>query len=105
MRKLFGMIVVLLPVAGYAAENSLQWAYPTEPPPGNNADAAAPARPVNQALVASTYTGLPKMPDVVARGSCFPACNATSPTAAPTRIGRNFRPDRKLHHRTGARLP
>jgi cytochrome c553 len=72
MRNIFGAILVLLPVAGYAAENSLQWAYPTEPPPGNNADAAAPAKPVNQALIAATYTGLPKMPDVVARGKPLP---------------------------------
>jgi cytochrome c553 len=73
MRKLFGMLtLVLLPAAGYAAENSLSWAYPSEPPPGTNADAAAPAKPVNQALIATTYTGLPRMPDVVARGKPLP---------------------------------
>lgn len=73
MRKLFGIAtLVLVPVVGYAAENSLGWAYPTEPPPGNNADGAAPAKPVNQALIATTYTGLPRMPDVVARGKPLP---------------------------------
>lgn len=73
MRKLFGiMTLMLVPVAGYAAGNSLSWAYPTEPAPGNNADAAAPAKPVNQALIATTYTGLPRMPDVVARGKPLP---------------------------------
>ena len=35
MRKLFGLLTVMLvPVAGYAAENGLKWAYPVEPPPG-----------------------------------------------------------------------
>src|SRR6266571_4379555 len=34
MRKLFGILtLVLAPVAGYAAENSLSWAYPVEPLP------------------------------------------------------------------------
>lgn len=73
MLKLFGIAtLVLMPVAGYAAENSLSWAYASEPAPGNNADAAAPAKPVNQALIATTYTGLPRMPDVVARGKPLP---------------------------------
>jgi len=73
MRKLFGILtLVLAPVAGYAAENGLNWAYPVEPPPGNNADAAPPSRPINQALIAVTYTGLPKMPDVVAKGKPLP---------------------------------
>jgi len=73
MRKLFGIAtLVLMPVVGSAAENSLGWAYPTEPAPGNNADAAAPAKPVNQALIATTYTGLPRMPDIVARGKPLP---------------------------------
>jgi cytochrome c553 len=68
MRKLFGiMTLVLLPAAGYGAENALSWAYPTEPPDG------AAARPyVNQFLVASTYTGLPRMPEVVAKGKPLP---------------------------------
>ena len=52
MRKMFGILtLVLIPVAGYAAENGLKWAYPVEPPPGNNADAAPPARRVNQNVV------------------------------------------------------
>ncbi len=73
MRKLFGLlIVVLAPVAGYAAENSLKWAYPVEPPRGANADAAPPSRPINQQLIAATYTGLPRMPDVVAMGKPLP---------------------------------
>lgn len=73
MRKLFGIAtLMLMPVVAYAADNSLGWAYPTEPAPGNNADAAAPAKPVNQALIATTYTGLPRMPDVVARGKPLP---------------------------------
>ena len=73
MRKLFGLLtLVLVPVAGYAADNGLKWAYPVEPPPGNNADAAPPARSVNQALIATTYTGLPRMPDVVAKGKPLP---------------------------------
>jgi cytochrome c553 len=73
MRKLFGILtLVLAPMAGYAAENGLKWAYPVEPPPGNNADAAPPSRPVNQALIATTYTGLPKMPEVVAKGKPLP---------------------------------
>ena len=46
MRKVFGILtLVLAPVAGYAAENGLNWAYPVEPPPGNNADAAPPSQP------------------------------------------------------------
>jgi cytochrome c553 len=64
--------VVLLCGPAFAAENSLGWAYPSEPAPGNNADAALPAKPVNQALIATTYTGLPSMPDVVARGKPLP---------------------------------
>jgi cytochrome c553 len=78
MRKLFGVLmlmlvpVMLIPVAGYAADNGLGWAYPVEPPPGNNADAAPPSRPVNQALIAATYTGLPRMPEVVAKGKPLP---------------------------------
>ena len=73
MRKLFGILTLALaPVAGYAAENGLSWAYPVEPPPGANADAPPPGKPVNQALIATTYTGLPRMPDVVARGKPLP---------------------------------
>jgi cytochrome c553 len=73
MRKLFGILaLVLVPVAGLAAENGLQWAYPVEPPPGSNADAAPPSKPINQALIATTYTGLPKMPEVVAKGKPLP---------------------------------
>jgi cytochrome c553 len=73
MRKLFGLLtLVLVPVAGFAAEDGLKWAYPVEPPPGNNADAASPSRPINQALIATTYTGLPRMPEVVAKGKPLP---------------------------------
>ena len=73
MRKLLGILtLVLIPVAGYAAENGLGWAYPVEPPPGSNADAAPPSRRVNQALIATTYTGLPRMPEVVAKGKPLP---------------------------------
>src|SRR5258705_4680608 len=73
MRKVFGiMTLVLVPLASYAADNGLKWAYPVEPPPGNNADAAPPSRPINQALIATTYTGLPKMPEVVAKGKPLP---------------------------------
>lgn len=73
MRKLFGlMALALMPVAAYAAENSLSWAYPSEPPPGQNADAAPPSKAVNQALIATTYTGLPRMPEVVAKGKPLP---------------------------------
>jgi cytochrome c553 len=73
MRKLFGLLtVVLAPVAGYAADNGLKWAYPVEPPRGANADAAPPSRPINQQLIAATYTGLPRMPDAVSRGKPLP---------------------------------
>jgi cytochrome c553 len=76
MRKLLGILMLAVaPVAaGYAAENSLQWAYPVEPPPGApNADAAPAGGPrVNQFLIATTYTGLPKMPEVVAKGKPLP---------------------------------
>ena len=73
MRKLIGLLTVMLvPVAGYAAENGLKWAYPVEPPPGANADAAPPSRPINQQKIAATYTGLPKMPDVVMNGKPLP---------------------------------
>jgi cytochrome c553 len=73
MRKLFGiMMLVVVPAAGYAAENGLKWAYPVEPPPGSNAHAAPPSKPINQALIAATYTGLPKMPEVVAKGKPLP---------------------------------
>jgi cytochrome c553 len=73
MRKLFGMLtLVLVPVVGYAADNGLKWAYPVEPPPGNNADAVPPSKSVNQALIAASYTGLPKMPEVVAKGKPLP---------------------------------
>jgi cytochrome c553 len=73
MHKLFGLLaLVLVPMAGYAAENGLKWAYPVEPPRGANADAAPPSRPINQQLIAATYTGLPRMPDVVAMGKPLP---------------------------------
>lgn len=73
MRKLFGILMlVLIPVAGYAADNGLKWAYPVEPPPGNNAHAAPPSKPINQALIATPYTGLPKMPEVVAKAKPLP---------------------------------
>src|SRR5262245_53062363 len=73
MRKLFGLLMLsLVPVVGYAAENSLKWAYPVEPPPGSNADAAPPSRPINQVMIATTYTGLPKMPDAVSKGQPLP---------------------------------
>jgi cytochrome c553 len=73
MRKLFGLLtLVLVPVAGFAAENGLKWAYPVEPPPGQNADAAPPSRPINQVMIATTYTGLPPMPDAVSKGKPLP---------------------------------
>jgi cytochrome c553 len=73
MRKLFGIVtLVLAPVVGSAAENGLKWAYPVEPPPGANADAAPASRPINPQLIAATYTGLPRMPQVVARGKPLP---------------------------------
>jgi cytochrome c553 len=73
MRKLLGMLMlVLVPAVGPAAENGLKWAYPVEPPPGTNVDAAPPSRRVNQALIAASYTGLPKMPEVVAKGKPLP---------------------------------
>jgi hypothetical protein len=65
MRKLFGILTLMLvPVAGYAAENGLNWAYPVEPPPGTNADAARLSKQWSP------------------RVSRCPACNATSPTVA-----------------------
>jgi cytochrome c553 len=73
MRKLLcGLTLLLVPVTAYAAENSLQWAYPSEPPPGNNADAATPPKPANQYLVSRSYTGLPPMPLAVATGKPLP---------------------------------
>src|SRR5258708_33780347 len=74
MRKLFGILTLLLvPVAGYAAENSLGWAYPVEPPPGApNADAAPPGKKVNQYLLFGSYTGLPAMPKAVTTGKPLP---------------------------------
>jgi cytochrome c553 len=73
MRKLIGILtLVLAPVAGFAAENSLQWAYPVEPPPGNNADAAPPGKKVNQYLLFGSYTGLPAMPKAVTMGKPLP---------------------------------
>jgi cytochrome c553 len=74
MRKLFGILtLVLAPVAGYAAENSLGWAYPVEPPPGApNADAAPPGKKVNQYLLFGSYTGLPAMPKAVTTGKPLP---------------------------------
>jgi cytochrome c553 len=75
MRKLVGILtLVLVPMAGYAAENGLKWAYPVEPPPGSNAnaDAAAPSKPVNQYLIQRSYTGLPAMPLAVATGKPLP---------------------------------
>src|SRR6516162_5342654 len=73
MRKLLGILMlVLVSVVGRAAEKSLRLAYPIEPRPGNNADAAPPSKRVNQALIAASYTGLPKMPEVVAKGKPLP---------------------------------
>ena len=73
MRKSFAIVtLVLAPVVGSAAENGLKWAYPVEPPPGANADAAPPSRPINQQLIAATYAGLPRMPEVVAKGKPLP---------------------------------
>src|SRR5258705_3475997 len=74
MRKLFGVLrVVLVPVAGYAAENGLSRAYPVEPPPGApNADAAPPGKKVNQYLLFGSYTGLPAMPKAVTTGKPLP---------------------------------
>lgn len=73
MRKSLGMLaLVLVPMIGHTAENGLKWAYPVEPPPGSNADAALPSKPVNQALIAASYTGLPRMPSVVAQGKPLP---------------------------------
>jgi cytochrome c553 len=74
MRKLFGILTLaLVPVVGYAADRgSLNWAYPVEPPPGGNTDALPPSKSVNMALIATTYTGLPRMPEVVAKGKPLP---------------------------------
>ena len=74
MRKLFGIVtLVLVPVAGYAAENGLSWAYPVEPPPGApNPDAAPAGKKVNQYLLFGSYTGLPAMPKAVTTGKPLP---------------------------------
>jgi cytochrome c553 len=74
MRRLFGILTLaLIPVASYAAENSLQWAYPVEPPPGApNADAAPPGKKVNQYLLFGSYTGLPAIPKAVTTGKPLP---------------------------------
>lgn len=73
MRKLFAILVLMLaPVAGYAADNGLGWAYPVEPPPGTNADAAPPSKRVSQYLILRSYTGLPSMPEAVATGKPLP---------------------------------
>jgi len=74
MRKFVALAALLMaPMATYAAENGLQWAYPFEPPPGApNPDAAPAGARVNQALIATTYTGLPRMPEVVAKGKPLP---------------------------------
>ena len=73
MRKLLGILTLaLVPMAGSAAENGLEWAYPVEPPPGNNADAAPPSKTVNQYLILRSYTGLPPMPAAAATGKPLP---------------------------------
>ena len=76
MKKLAVLALLALPAIAYAAtavDNSLKWAYPVEPPPGApNADAAAPARRINPIDIAITYTGLPKMPEIVAKGKPLP---------------------------------
>ena len=73
MRKLVGVLIAMVaPAVGYSAENSLQWAYPVEPPRGSNVDAAPPSRPVNQYLILRSYTGLPLMPEAVATGKPLP---------------------------------
>jgi hypothetical protein len=41
-------------------------------PGAPNADAAAPARRINPIDIAITYTGLPKMPEIVAKGKPLP---------------------------------
>src|SRR3977135_820828 len=92
MRKLFGILtLVLVPVVGTAAENGLKWAYPVEPPAGSNADAGPPSTPINQALIAATYTGLPKMPEVVAKGKPLPCmqCHLANGGSHP-QTARNF---------------
>ncbi len=88
MRKLFGLLaLVLVPVAGDAAENGLRWAYPVEPPPGANADAAPPGRRVNHNLILRSYTGLPPMPEVVAAGKPLPCmqCHLANGGSHPNR--------------------
>jgi cytochrome c553 len=74
MRKLLGLLTLaFLPVAAFAADNGLQWAYPVEPPPGApNADAAPPGKKVNQYLLFGSYTGLPAMPKAVTTGKPLP---------------------------------
>ena len=75
MRKFAVLALLAAPVFAYAAaapDNSLKWAYPVEPPPGQNADAAPPSKPINPIAIAITYTGLPRMPEVVARGKPLP---------------------------------
>src|SRR5689334_14523998 len=76
MRKLttiLALISVSILASAAAPEHALKWAYPVEPPPGApNADAAAPARRINPIDIAITYTGLPKMPNIVAKGKPLP---------------------------------
>jgi cytochrome c553 len=75
MRKLVGIVTLVLApvvVGGAAADNGLKWAYPVEPPPGQNADAAPPSKAINPVMIATTYTGLPPMPDAVSKGKPLP---------------------------------
>jgi cytochrome c553 len=76
MRKItatLALVSVAVLASAAAPDHALKWAYPVEPPPGApNADAAAPARRINPIDIAITYTGLPKMPEIVAKGKPLP---------------------------------
>src|SRR5260221_5144336 len=115
MRKLFGILtLVLAPVAAYAAENSLSWAYPVEPPPGApNADAAPPGKKVNQYLLFGSYTGLPAMPKAVTTGKplpcmqCHLANGGSPPESAPIGgffVNQNIQQVRAIPYRDPAQV-
>jgi cytochrome c553 len=91
MRKLFGILtLVLAPAVGYAADPAidpaLDWAFAQK---GNDTTVkpanALPDKRVNQALVDASYTGLPRMPEAVAKGNPLPCtqCHLANGNSRP----------------------
>jgi cytochrome c553 len=105
-------IAACAPLVVHAAGEGLNWAYPVSPPAGTpNPEDAPPVGPVNEALVRTSYTGLPQAPAIVATSKPTPCVtchlangNGHPPTADVSGLSANYIVEQVHAYRDGQRV-